>query len=216
MSARAPTRSRRTSQSSARRTAARRRRAVIAAQDVLRHRAPGDVEARLVQAGEQEAGVAVAHVELAARGIGQVGQRRLGDPVGAIAAAREPHRVDRRVGHDLAQRGEPRLVRPGEMAVGQKALRVNDELAVAALGDDRLRPPRRPRASGCSSGRRRRCASCASILLLTSRASSDQDRPRAADHALAGDRRDQCDREGMRRRPDCVAEASPANLTLPS
>ena len=84
-----------------------------------------DLEPGLVEAGEQEAGVAIAHVESCPRRVRQVRERGLGDAVGAIAAAREPDGVDRRVGHHFAQRRQPRLVGAGEMAVGQKALRMD-------------------------------------------------------------------------------------------
>ena len=68
---------------------------------------------------------------------GRSARRRLGDAVRAIAAAREPNRVDAVVGHHLAQRRQPRCVGPGEMAVGEEALRMNDQFCIAAGGDDR-------------------------------------------------------------------------------
>ena len=111
---------------------------MVAAQCVLRHRSPGDVQTGFVEAGEEEAGVAVAHVRLAASGVGQVRERGFGDAVGAIAATREPHRVESGIRHHLAQSGEPRRVGSGEMSVGEEALGVDHELAIAASGDNRL------------------------------------------------------------------------------
>src|SRR6185369_6816500 len=111
---------------------------MVPAQYVLRHRSPGDVEPRLVETGHEEARIAVPHVELAARGVRQAGDSGFGDPVGSVAAAREPYRVDRRVGHHLAQCRETRLVRPREMAVAEEALRMDHKLAVAACRDDGL------------------------------------------------------------------------------
>ena len=89
-------------------------------------------------AGEQEAGIAIAEIELASRGSGHVGRRRLGDAVRPIAAAREPHGVDAVVGHHFAQRRQPHRVAPGEMPVAFKTLRVDAQIAVAARGGDRL------------------------------------------------------------------------------
>ena len=87
-----------------------------------------------MQPGEQEAGVAVAHVVLPRAAVGQIGQRVFGDAVGPITATREPDGVDRRVGHHLAQGREPRRVRPREMAVGEETLRMDDQFAIAAVG----------------------------------------------------------------------------------
>jgi len=91
-----------------------------------------------VQTSEQKTGVAVAHVELAPRSFGQIGERRFRDPVGAIAAAGKPHGIHIIARHDLPQRREPRLVRPREMAVRKEALRMDDQLAIAPLVDNRL------------------------------------------------------------------------------
>src|SRR6185312_11277597 len=57
--------------------------AMIAAapNDVLRHRTPRDIQSGLVETREEEARVAVAHVHLAPRGLGQVGKRSFRDPV---------------------------------------------------------------------------------------------------------------------------------------
>ena len=74
------------------------------------------------------------------RNVGQIDQRGFGNAVGPVSAAREPHGIDRRIGHHLAQGRQPSLVRPGEMALGEEALRMDDELAVAAaLGNRRHR-----------------------------------------------------------------------------
>ena len=83
----------------------------------------------------KEAGIAVAHVRLAAGRIGHVGERGLCNTVRSIAAAREPDGVDVRISHDLAKRGQARFVGPGKMPVGEEALRMDYELAVSAFGN---------------------------------------------------------------------------------
>ncbi len=86
----------------------------------------------------QESGIAVAEIDLA-RGRGrQVDERCFGNAIGAVAATGEPHRVDGRIGHDLSQRRKPRLVGAGEVPLRQEALRMNDQLALAAPRDDGL------------------------------------------------------------------------------
>ena len=73
-----------------------------------------------MQSGEQETGVAVTHVELAVRRIRQVGERSLGDAVRPIPAAREPDRIDCRVGHHFAERREPRRIGAGKWPAERK------------------------------------------------------------------------------------------------
>ena len=51
----------------------------------------------------------------------------LGNPAGAITAAREPDRIDRRIVGAFEQGGEAQRVRAGEVSVGLKALRVKME-----------------------------------------------------------------------------------------
>ena len=93
-------------------------------------------EAGLVQTGQQAAGVGVAEVALLAGDVGELRQHGLGDAARAVAAAREPDGVDRRIGHRLAQRRQPLDVGTGEMARAGEALRVDDQFRIAAgLGD---------------------------------------------------------------------------------
>ena len=55
-----------------------------------------------------------------------------GDPPELASVCRD------RVELNLAQRGKPCLVRAGEMAVAEKALRMDPQFAVAAFGGNRL------------------------------------------------------------------------------
>src|SRR4029079_473552 len=80
----------------------------------------------------------LAELQLPARGGRQARHRRRGDAVGAIAAARKPDCIEAWVGHHLAKGGETGFVRAGEMAVRQEALRMDNELAIAAASNDRL------------------------------------------------------------------------------
>jgi hypothetical protein len=110
------------------------RRLAAFAEQVVRHRPVGEVgEAGAVEAGEQEAGVAVAEPGLAARERAEPLDRGLGDPARAVAAAREPDRVEGRIVRGLHQRLEPGPVLAGEMAVAKEALRVEMELGAGRL-----------------------------------------------------------------------------------
>src|SRR3954453_15187614 len=105
---------------------------MVDAQRILRHRPPGDLQPGFMEGGEQEAGIAIAHEELAARSLGEVSNRGLGDPVRAIAAAREPSRVEPRGGKNPPKAAGALGIRAGEMAFGEEALRMDHKLAIAA------------------------------------------------------------------------------------
>ena len=62
------------------------------------------------------------------------GHRILGDPAGAITAAREPDGVEAGIVGAFEQRGEARCIRSGEVAVGLEALRVEVERDAGKFG----------------------------------------------------------------------------------
>ena len=76
------------------------------------------------QPGKQEPAVAVAEEGLGVRLWSHAGDGAFGDPVCAIAAARKPYGIDRRVVRNLDERVLARRVGSSEMPCGQKALRV--------------------------------------------------------------------------------------------
>jgi hypothetical protein len=109
------------------------------AHDVLRHRSVGQVgKAGAVEAGEQEAGVAIAEIDLVARRGRQRGDRRFGEAARAITAAGEPDGVERRIVGKFDEGRGPLGVGAGEMIVDEEALRVEDDLEPRMrLGGDR-------------------------------------------------------------------------------
>ena len=73
-------------------------------------------------------GIGIAKVRLAARGRAKPGERGLGNAVRAVAAAREPHRIERRVIRAFREGFKPLRVAAREMALFEKALRVECEV----------------------------------------------------------------------------------------
>ena len=84
---------------------------------------PGPVQAR-----QQGAGVAIAEIGLGARRRPEPRQHLGRDAAGAVTAAAEPDRIERRVVGDVQERLGARRIRSGEVAGGQEALRMEDDL----------------------------------------------------------------------------------------
>ena len=134
------------------------RRLAAGARDVGGHRPMREArEARLVEAGEQEPGIAVAEIDLAPRRIGQARQQLLGQAARAIAAAREPQRIEARIVRDLEEGAARAVVVAGEMAGRQKALRREvqfgrgaSDRAPAPGAGPRRRPPASSREPGAT------------------------------------------------------------------
>ncbi len=99
-------------------------------------RQPG--EAPLVQPGEEETGIAVAEIGLAPGRVRQSRQQALGESTRAVAAAREPQRVEALVIRHLEEGARAGLVIPGKVAGRQKALRREVQLGRAS-GIERFR-----------------------------------------------------------------------------
>ena len=116
------------------------RRLAAVAKHVGRHWTMRDFDAGAVQSSQQEATVAVAHDKLVPRRRRQSRDGGLGNAVRPIAATRQPDGVDAGIGRDFAEGREPVLVGAGEMAVAEEALRVDDQLAIAAARNHRLHP----------------------------------------------------------------------------
>ncbi|MNT51837.1 hypothetical protein D3C72_1888230 [compost metagenome] len=89
-------------------------------------------KARLVEQGQQAAGVGIAEVALLPRHVGQLRQDRLGDAAGAVAAAREPEGAEARIIGELDEGAGAGGVVAAEMAVLVEGLRVEDQLHLAA------------------------------------------------------------------------------------
>ena len=103
------------------------------AQDVRRHRPVRDMcEAHPVETRKQRTHVAIAEIGLVAGRGPETRKRQRQDAAGAVAAAREPDGIDRRIVGDLHERVGAGLVFAGEMAVLEEALRMEDELGARA------------------------------------------------------------------------------------
>src|ERR1700730_16964789 len=95
-------------------------------------------EACLVEPGEEETGIAVAEIGLAPGRVRQSRQQVLGQSTRAVAAAREPQRVEALVVRHLEESARAVLVVPGKVAGRQKTLRGEVQLG-RATGMERLR-----------------------------------------------------------------------------
>ncbi len=95
----------------------------------IRHHRPMHraADAGAIEPAQQIAHVRIAEEGLAPRHVPHAGDRRLGDPVRPIAAAREPHRPGARIIGAIEQRGEPQPVAAGEMPLAGEALLVEGE-----------------------------------------------------------------------------------------
>ena len=112
-----------------------------------------------VERGQQHAGIAVAQVGLAPRRRRQPAEDRLGHAAGAVAAAREPHRVEAVVVGDVEEGPRARVVVAGEMSVRRRSTAGGRRSR--ASGPDRAAPPapapaRQPPATCATPARRRR------------------------------------------------------------
>ena len=113
------------------------------------------LEALVIERGQQRPAIAVAQPSLAPRGRAKLRQHRLYQPPRAVAAAREPDRVERIAFADLDQGGGARRIVAGEVARRGKALRVEEQLRRAVrIERGRQRPARaqEPRARGAEDG----------------------------------------------------------------
>ena len=88
----------------------------------------GDAAASLVQPRQQHPGVGIAQINLLPRRRPQARQHVPGDPARAIAAPREPERIEPGIIGDFKERPRARVIGPGEMAMGQKALWMHEKL----------------------------------------------------------------------------------------
>ena len=61
------------------------------------------------------------------------GDGGFGNPVGAIPPAREPHRIEGRIVGAFDKGGKAHVVRPGEVPVHRKALRVDVQFDIGEL-----------------------------------------------------------------------------------
>ncbi len=110
------------------------------AADVHRHRAMGDArDTGLVETGQQETGIAVAEPGLGSGGGRELLQHALGDAVGAIAAARPPDRIECGIIGEFENGGGAGVIGPGEMAVIEKALRMDGEFDLRDIRGGELR-----------------------------------------------------------------------------
>ncbi|MNT40403.1 hypothetical protein D3C72_1767140 [compost metagenome] len=105
----------------------------VVARPVRGHWAVSDMgKARLVEQGQQAAGVGIAEVALLPGCLRQLRQNGLGDAARAVAAAREPDGVQARIIGELDEGGRANGVVAAEVAMRLEDHRMEDQLDVAA------------------------------------------------------------------------------------
>ncbi|HEX4860963.1 MAG TPA: hypothetical protein VFV07_06975, partial [Rhizomicrobium sp.] len=110
--------------------APRDRRLAARAPEVRRHRSVRDGKPLRVERGEHESQIAVAEIGLRARGGREPCHGPLGDAPRAIAAAREPHRVEIGIVGRVQERSCALGIGAREMSARQEALRMEMEIDV--------------------------------------------------------------------------------------